>query len=267
MGLMQVTFLAVFCSAAMAAAWLIQRRTGKSGWIDTIWTLATGIAGVLAAWLFSNESSDGRALLAAAMVTLWALRLAGHIGIRTRIHGEDARYAALMTEWGADAPFQLFRFLQIQALAAFALAIVVGVAAANPHPFPALTDVLALAIFAAGWMGATLADRQLEAFRQANRGRKAICEVGLWHYSRHPNYFFEWLGWWAYPLLAIDLSGGNPFGWLALMGPALMYFFLVHASGIPPLEKQMLASRGEAARQWQARVNAFFPGPRRENST
>jgi steroid 5-alpha reductase family enzyme len=81
--------------------------------------------------------------------------------------------------------------------------------------------------------------------------------------SRHPNYFFEWLGWFAYAVIAIaiDLTCSYPWGWLAVAGPVLMYWLLVHASGIPPLEAHMLRSRGDAFRAYQQRVNAFWPGP------
>ena len=79
--------------------------------------------------------------------------------------------------------------------------------------------------------------------------------------SRHPNYFFEWLGWLAYPLFAIDLSGGYPAGWFALAAPAFMYWLLVHVSGIPPLEQQMLRTRGDAYRAYQQRTRAFVPLP------
>jgi steroid 5-alpha reductase family enzyme len=88
-----------------------------------------------------------------------------------------------------------------------------------------------------------------------------VMEIGLWRYSRHPNYFFEWLGWCAWPLLAITMAFG--WSWLSLLAPLLMYWLLVHVSGIPPLERHMLASRGDKFRALQARVNAFFPGPRK----
>ena len=102
----------------------------------------------------------------------------------------------------------------------------------------------------------------MQAFR-ADRANKGQC---LWHpgcgrYSRHPNYFFEWLGWMAYPLFAID--AGWPWGWLAFVGPVAMYWLLVYVSGIPPLEEQMLKTRPDAFRAYMARTNAFFPGPRR----
>jgi steroid 5-alpha reductase family enzyme len=94
----------------------------------------------------------------------------------------------------------------------------------------------------------------------SNRGR--VCDQGLWSWSRHPNYFFEWLQWVAYPLLAIELAGGYPWGWIALGGPVCMYWLLVYVSGIPPLEEHMVRRYGAAYRAYQGRTNAFFPGRR-----
>jgi len=99
----------------------------------------------------------------------------------------------------------------------------------------------------------------LQHFRNDPAHHGKVCEAGLWRWSRHPNYFFEWLYWTAYPLLAL----GSGWFWPALVGPALIYWLLVHVSGIPPLEAQMLRSRGDAYRDYQRRVRAFFPLPRR----
>ena len=106
-----------------------------------------------------------------------------------------------------------------------------------------------------------LFDEQLRRFRDdpANKGK--ICDAGLWKWSRHPNYFFEWLGWLAYPVLAIDLGGHDPWGYVALAAPLCMYWLLVYVSGIPPLEEHMLAKRGDAFRKYQMTTNVFFPGP------
>ncbi len=106
-----------------------------------------------------------------------------------------------------------------------------------------------------------MADRQLSAFaaEPANRGR--VCDRGLWAWSRHPNYLFEWLGWFAYPAIAI--APGHPEGAWALAAPAVMYLVLRHGTGVPPLEAHMLRSRGEAFRAYQARVPAFLPRPPR----
>ena len=248
---------------AMAVAWRVQRATGSSGWIDTIWSAAVGLVGIGVA--LAPEDAPGRGKLAAALVALWSARLALHIASRTRGAPDDPRYADLARQWGADAPRRMFWFLQTQALAGFVLVAAVGLAAVNPAPFPRLADFLAVAILLVAVAGEALADSQLEKFRRAHRGEKLICEDGLWGWSRHPNYFFEWLGWFAYPIMAI--SAENPWGWLALGAPLLMYVLLVHVSGIPPLEAQMAASRGDAFRDLQTRVSAFFPLPPRPRAS
>jgi steroid 5-alpha reductase family enzyme len=259
-----VILLAIMMSAMMALAWAAQRRTGSSGWIDSIWSFTVGLGGVTAA-LIADGGDDFRRWLALGIVGLWSARLGAHIAARTRGAGEDPRYQALIEEWGDRAGVRLFLFLQVQAACALVLALAVYAAASNPAIF-GLVDMLALVIAIVAIAGEAVSDWQLSRFRAANRGKGKVCETGLWAYSRHPNYFFEWLGWCAWPLLALDVAGGHPLGLTALAAPALMYWLLVHVSGIPPLEAHMLRSRGEAFRSLQARVNAFFPGPRRTQS-
>jgi steroid 5-alpha reductase family enzyme len=107
--------------------------------------------------------------------------------------------------------------------------------------------------------GESLADRQLSRFRQDPRNRGRVCRDGLWRYSRHPNYFFEWLHWWAY----VALAAGSPLWWIAVAGVAMMLLFLTRVTGIPPTEAQALRSRGEAYREYQRTTSAFFPWPPR----
>ncbi len=241
-------------SVCMAGAWMLQRATGNAGWVDSVWSFSIGLAGVLLALL---SGVAPRSIAVAALIALWALRLGVHIAHRSFTGPEDARYAGLRIEWGAAFQYKLFWFLQIQAVAAALLTLTMGLAAANPAPFPRLQDILAIAVAIVAVVGEGVADAQLRAYR----GR--VCDVGLWAWSRHPNYFFEWLGWCAYPLLAIDFAGFDWF-WLSLSGPAFIYFLLVHVSGVPLLEQHMLQSRGDAYRAYRARVNAFFPWfPRR----
>ena len=110
-------------------------------------------------------------------------------------------------------------------------------------------------------LGEGAADRQLDVFKADPRNRGRVCDVGLWSWSRHPNYFFEWLGWLTYPVIAIDPAGAWPQGWLTLLGPLTMWLLLNFLSGVPPLEAHMLRSRGEAFRDYQRRTSAFFPLP------
>lgn len=260
--------LTVCLSTIMAGAWLVALRTGRSGWIDAIWSFATGVSGAVSALIpLADEELSWRQVLVATLALAWSLRLGIHIALRTAQGGDDPRYKQLREEWGDGFQARLFWFLQIQALAALALVLSMMLAAHNPAPGLALSDWLGAAVLLVAVVGETIADRQLSAFRSdpANNGK--VCDVGLWGVSRHPNYFFEWWGWLAYPVIAIDLTGVYPWGWLASAGPLLMYWLLVHASGIPPLEAHMLRSRGEAFRAYQRRVNAFWPGPQRSSAT
>lgn len=254
--------LAVGLSAVMTLAWAVALRTGKSGWIDAIWSFGVGAAGVTAALAPRGGGEiTARELLVAILIGAWSLRLGLHIVERTAKGGDDPRYAYLRESWGEGFRGRLFWFLQIQAGAALVLALAALAAAANPSPGLRLQDMVGALVLIVAVMGEGVADRQMEAFRSdpSNKGR--VCDRGLWGLSRHPNYFFEWLGWCAYPLIGIDVFGGHPWGWAALAAPALIYVLLVHVSGIPPLEAHMLRSRGGAFRDYQARVNAFWPGP------
>jgi steroid 5-alpha reductase family enzyme len=259
--LLLLVSIATGLSLMMMLAWAIQRMTGSSGWIDTTWSFAVGLGGMAAAVL--SDGDTDRRIVMFVLIGIWSLRLGSHIFARTRGAGEDPRYAKLIEEWGPSASGKLFGFLQIQAIAALVLVLAVFVACSNPSPFPRLLDIVAMLIAAVALSGEAIADLQLARFRKTPEAKTEVCETGLWRYCRHPNYFFEWLGWCAWLLFAIDISGTFVWGWLAILAPLQMYWLLVHVSGIPPLEEHMLRSRGEQFRQVQARVNAFFPGPRR----
>ena len=247
-------------SVLMAIAWVVQQRTGNSGWVDTIWTFSVGLIGAGSAlWPVAGASPNARQWLVAGLAAVWAIRLGSHIALRSKGIADDPRYAAYAKEWGADAPKKMFFFLQQQAWGSIPLVFAIFVAARYPADALRLQDYLGIAILVAGIVGEGLADAQLKAFRAdpANKGK--VCDVGLWRWSRHPNYFFEWFGWLAYPMIAISLD--YPWGFAALLAPAFMYWILVHLTGVPPLEEQMLKSRGERYRAYQARTSKFFPLP------
>ncbi len=260
-------------SVGMIVGWACQRAWNNGGWTDAFWSFSVGVVGVGAALAPVNTWSapSVRQIAVAALVGAWSLRLGLHIAARAAESSkegiEDARYAALRREWGQGFQSKMFVFLQTQALAGAFLIVSIAIAAHNPSAQLRPIDLCGMALLALSILGAGLADNQLRKFRQypANRGR--VCDAGLWAWSRHPNYFFEWLGWCAYALIALDLSGGYPVGWLALSGPLLIYHLLRNVSGVPLLEAAMIASRGDAYVQYQSRVSAFFPMPPRSGPT
>ena len=241
----------------MAALWLLQRRTGNAGVVDVGWSAGVGIVGVLAAAL--GAGSPPRRLLVGVMIALWSLRLAIYILRRVLGEPEDGRYTRLRAEWGAAAQRRLFFFYQAQAVLAALFALPVWVVAADARPGWGAHELAAVLVWLIAVAGESLADRQLARFRSdpANRGR--TCSSGLWHFSRHPNYFFEWVHWWAYVVLAL----GAPLWWLTLAGPALMLFFLLKVTGVPATEARALLSRSDYA-EYQRTTSAFIPWfPRR----
>lgn len=265
----ELILAALFFSAWMALAWFVKYRTGKSGWIDTFWSYGVGISGVSLALLVplaGGGTPSARQWLVAALCAFWSARLGTHILLRTLGGGDDPRYAQLKKEWKKDARRRLFWFLQIQALCGFVLALAVFVAAYNPAPGLRALDWAAAILLIFAIAGEGIADHQLRSFAAQKKNKGKVADVGLWAYSRHPNYFFEWLGWFAYVLIAFNASGNYWWWLLTLLAPAMMYWLLVHASGIPPLEQHMLRTRGAKFRAYQARVNAFFPGPRSEKT-
>jgi len=252
--------IAVSLSILMAFAWVVQQKSGNSGWVDTIWTFSVGLVGAGSAlWPAGGEAPNARQWLVAALVAIWSLRLGSHIAIRTAGITDDPRYAAFAKEWGVESPRRMFVFLQNQAFGSIPLVFSIFVAARFPLASLRWQDILGAVILLVGIAGEALADAQLKRFREnpVNKGR--VCDVGLWRWSRHPNYFFEWFCWLAYPV--IGLSPDYSWGLATLLAPLFMYWILVYVTGVPPLEEQMLRSRGERYRDYQSRTSKFFPLP------
>ena len=121
-----------------------------------------------------------------------------------------------------------------------------------------MQDYIGIAICLVAVIGEALAEGQLRRFQRSPANREKILDTGLWAWSRHPNYFFQWFGWLAWPVIAIDLTGGYPFGWLALARAAVMYWVLRYATGVPHLETHMLRTRGARFHEYQAPHQPVF---------
>ncbi len=250
--------VAAFLAVAMSIACWIALSSGRSGRIDGVWAIATGAAS-LACVAFANGPVVRKAIVASFLL-IWALRLGAYAWQRAGA-GDDPRYAALKEQWGSSAPRRMFFFLQAQAIASWPLAAASYVAAGASRAAPDARDALGLAIFAAALVGETIADRQMASFKRQPGNRGRICDTGLWSWSRHPNYFFEWLGWVGFPIVAI--GSDYPWGWIAILAPITIYGLLVYVSGVPPLEEHLKRSRPEAFAAYARRVSEFWPQPPR----
>jgi len=244
----------------MAVLWLAQRAQNDASLVDAGWAAGLGMSAVLLAVLVDGPP-ERRALIG-GMAGLWSLRLALHLYLdRVRGKPEDGRYRKLRADWGAAAQRNFFLFFQAQALLVAILSVPYALALTNPAP-TRLLDHLGAGLLLVSVLGETLADRHLAGFRAdpANRGK--TCREGLWKYSRHPNYFFEWLQWWAW----VPMAWGSPLFFASFGAPALMLFFLFKVTGIPPTEARALETRGEDYRRYQRTTSVFVPWfPRSES--
>lgn len=239
----------------MTGVWLLARMLNNAGIVDIFWSY--GFIPVAAVCASLAGGSAARNFLLLLMVTAWAARLGTYLLIRVAKHHpeEDGRYAVLRAQFPRHTWAMFFGFFQAQAILIALLSVPFVIVFINRHGGVGGFEIAGAILWLAAIAGESLADAQLNRFRSnpANKGK--TCRVGLWRYSRHPNYFCEWLVWVAYFIYAL----GSPGGWIAFYTPALMYFFLTRVTGIKATEEQALRTRGEDYRQYQQSTNAFFP--------
>lgn len=263
MALVEIIIAAVASLAIMLCLWLAQRRTGNAGIVDVGWSLLVGVIGV--AYAVFSDGYGLRRAAAGAMIGVWALRLGLYLW-RDRVAGrpEEGRYAELRRRWGTAAQQRFLAFFMMQAVAAVFFSLPVLVAVGNPRLDWSGWDWAAVAVWCFAVGNTALADRQLARFKSNPEHRGQTCRLGWWRYSRHPNYFFEWLHWWSYVLLAI----GSPWLWVSISVAMTMLYFLLFVTGIPPTEAQALASRGDDYRRYMRSTSAFVPWfPKREEGS
>jgi steroid 5-alpha reductase family enzyme len=259
--LLQILIGLLFVVVLMSLLWLVQRTTRNAGIVDVAWAGSVGVLGVFFA--ATGAGDVNRRLVAGLLIGIWSLRLTVYLFHRVVGHPEEGRYATLRAQWGDNADSRLFRFFQMQAAAALVFALPLVVISSNSAPLSPITAGISLAIWTIGMSGIYLADVQLERFKSDPDNVGRTCRTGLWRYSRHPNYFFEWIHWWAYLPLALLA----PFWWIALVIPLLLLYFVLFVTGIPPTEAQAVASRGEDYRRYQRTTSAFVPWfPRKDPS-
>ncbi|WED63953.1 photosystem I reaction center subunit XII [Synoicihabitans lomoniglobus] len=242
-----------------ALAYLVARRIDNYGIVDFVWAYCfTGVA-----WFYALSGSgwSSRALVIAALASIWSIRLGSHLYRRVMGHHpqEDSRYGQLREDWQANFGPMMFGFFQLQAVSIVILSAPFLFPTRNAFPGFNLWEIIGTAVCFLALVGETVADGQLAAFRRNPNNEGQVCDVGLWRYSRHPNYFFEWCIWVGFCLFAC----GSAWGWLSVIAPAAILHLLLNVTGVPMAEASSLKSKGDAFRAYQRTTNAFFPGPPR----
>ena len=244
-----------------AAAFGFARRIDNYSIVDVVWSYAFGL--ITLWYAIAGRGWLPRRVAIAAAVVLWSARLGTHLARRVAAHHpmEDGRYVTMRREFGAHLGARMFRFFEIQALSVVVLAAPFLVVCLNARADFAPVEVIGLLVCILGVAGEAIADAQLARFKRdaSNRGR--VCDVGLWRYSRHPNYFFEWTIWVGFWLIA---CAAGLWGIATVVSPLIILYLLLGVTGIPLSEAQSLQSRGDAYRRYQRATSAFVPLPRRD---
>ncbi|MCJ7453474.1 MAG: DUF1295 domain-containing protein [Steroidobacteraceae bacterium] len=244
---------AIVIAGAMLVLWMLSLALEDSSIVDIFW----GPGFVLVAWVVALQAGwSERGALATGLVTVWGLRLAVHLAVRNIGKGEDPRYQAMRRArgpaWWWKSLFIVFAF---QGVLIWVVSLPLQQAILRGGPLGIL-DALATAVFVAGLYFETVGDWQLVRFKAqpANRGR--VMDQGLWRYTRHPNYFGDFLVWWG--LYGLALAAG---AWWTVVGPLVMSFLLMRVSGVTLLEQGMKSRPGYE--DYVRRTGTFFPRPPR----
>jgi steroid 5-alpha reductase family enzyme len=236
------------CAAVQALLWLVSLRTRNAGIVDVGWALTF----TLVVALFGLRTGHWPPI--AFVVIAWSLRLGGYLLARGAATGpEEGRYQDLRERWAPHASAKFCVFFQAQA----ALTAILSSAFVVPFVKEASSWAwVGLVVSCVGILGEAVADAQVARFKRTHEGQ--VCDVGLWSWSRHPNYFFEWCVWLGYAVAGFAYW---PWGLVAIAPQAIILASIFGVTGIPPTEKQALRSKGEAYAEYQRRVSRFVPMP------
>lgn len=262
--LVMATMLALaFVPQILAISWSIAAWKNYFSFIDVLWPimvalLATSYAVFVPGYMF-------RKVILVVFVCAWALRLATHLflRLRTTFPKEDPRYDRLKAKWGAHTNRNFFVFYMLQGLAAILLAVPFWIYIMHPSDTMHWTEIVGMVLFVLALAGEATADEQLRRFRRQKENKRKTLTTGLWAFSRHPNYFCEWLIWVAFALMAISA----PRSGLAIFAPAVMLVALLRWTGVPANEEQAQDSRGDSYREYQRTTSQFFPRLPKRTST
>ena len=245
----------------MICGWLISLITKNVTIVDSLW----GLGFVLIAWLTFGmaEGFWGRKYLIVLLTTVWGLRLSAHLSWRNWGKGEDPRYGSWRKASGERFwIISLFKIFLLQALFLWVIALGIQYAQVSPSPPHFIwLDLLGCIVWTIGFVFESVSDWQLARFKADPTNRGKVMDRGLWAYSRHPNYFGDFLIWWGIFLIVLS----TPTSWWTVGSPLIMTAVLLKMTGVPLTEKIIVVTR-PGYREYIKRTHAFFPWfPKKES--
>jgi len=243
------------CCIVMLFVWFWAKAIKNAGVVDIFWSFNFSFIAIVLCLMATGYWQ--RKILICSMILVWSMRLGIYLLIRVGSHlkVEEGRYKRLREEWNPNPDRKFFFFFQSQALSNVYLAIPFFLIAFNTKPSFSVLEYAGVIIWVVSIFGEALADGQLKKFKAnpANKGK--VCDVGLWNYSRHPNYFFESMIWVGYFLISLNTD----YGWIGILSPVTILLLLFRVTGIPLTEQQALSSKGDLYKEYQRTTSVFVP--------
>jgi len=231
--------------------WLLSLRLKDVSIVDSLWSVFF-IVFTISVYL-KEDSPEIRAGIVLLLVIIWAIRLSSHITLRHWGHEEDHRYKTIRENNSPGFEFKsLYMIFIFQAIIAWVIAMPLYFAVVSKSMW-CLFDVIGIVLWMTGMLFESVADYQLTQFKKHKENSGKILTTGLWKYSRHPNYFGEFLIWWGFFCFALSSAD-----YFTVISPLIMTFLLLKFSGVGLLEKTMKSRPGYE--QYMKNTNAFFPG-------
>lgn len=240
----------------MTGVYLLGRKINNAGVVDVFWPLGFGIIGLFY-FLNTPHIAINRKAIVLVLIIAISLRLFFHILNRflKEYPKEDPRYTKFKEQWGKNANWMMLMAYYLQGTLMTILSSVYAFIFLNPAPLLSILEFIGIFTILIAFYGQTVSDAQLRRFKTDPNNKGKTCQVGLWHYSRHPNYFFEWLIWIGYLVIALG-QGLN--GLVFIICPLIMLHFLINVTGVAATEAHALTSRSDYA-QYQKTTSMFVP--------
>jgi steroid 5-alpha reductase family enzyme len=250
----QLVLLAVICSI-MFIVWRWATKINNYSVVDVFWAFNFAVIAIIIFGL--ARGNELRKMMVCTLALLWSLRLGLYLSKRVLSHldVEEGRYKQLRKEWSNNLNIKFFAFFQMQAVSNVLLALPYLIIAINPDPQISIIEYIGATLWLISIIGEGTADRQLKEFKKDTANKGKVCDKGLWHYSRHPNYFFQLMIWISVFIFALP----SPCGWISIICPLSIGYLIFKVTGIPMTEEQSIRSKGEAYKEYQRTTSVFIP--------
>jgi len=245
----------------MSVLWIVSVIIKNVSIVDLFWGFGFVLTNIF--FFIKTDGSEPRKIILLILVSVWGLRLSGYLAWRNIGKGEDYRYKQFRSKYGEKRYWwvSFFQTFLLQGILMWLISLpLLGAQYFGLNKGPGILDYAGIALWITGFIFEAGGDYQLARFKADHSNKGKVLSSGLWHYTRHPNYFGDSAVWWGYGLFC--LAAGSI---LPILGSILMTALIIKVSGVALLEKNLVEKKQEY-REYIENTSAFFPWfPKKQN--